>query len=86
MARSRAGLGLTMIALFGAFALGFSNRSAGFGAMSTNKLLLGAIVLVVIFSLQFALYRVLERIPDPLKMTDQFSPARPLKQQEPTCP
>ena len=66
MARSRAGLGLTIIALFGVFALGFSNRSAGFGAMAINKLLVGAIVLVVIFSLQFALYRVLDRFPDPL--------------------
>ena len=66
MARSRAGLGLTIVALFGVFALGFANRSAGFGAMVVNKLLIGAIVLVVIFSLQFALYRVLERISDPL--------------------
>jgi hypothetical protein len=34
--------------------------------MLANKLLLGVIVLVAIFSLQFALYRVLDRIPDPL--------------------
>jgi O-antigen ligase len=66
MARSRAGLGLTIIALFGVFALGFSDRSAGFGAMLVNKLLVGVIVLVGIFSLQFAFYRVLDRIPDPL--------------------
>jgi O-antigen ligase len=65
MARSRAGLGLTMIALFGVFALGFANRSAGSGA-SVNKLLIGVIVVVAIFSLQFALYRVLDRLPDAL--------------------
>ena len=29
MARSRAGLGLTIVALFGVFALGFANRSVG---------------------------------------------------------
>jgi hypothetical protein len=65
MARSRAGLGLTIIAIFGAFALGLANRSAGLGAL-VNKILVGVIVVVVIFSLQFALYRVLERIPDGL--------------------
>jgi O-antigen ligase len=66
VARSRAGLGLTMIALLGVFALGYLKRGAGFGSMLVNKLLFGAIVLVGIFSLQFALYRVLERIPDGL--------------------
>ena len=65
MARSRAGLGLTIIALLGVFALGISNRSAGFGAL-VNKLLIGVIALVVVLSLQFAFYRVLERIPDGL--------------------
>jgi hypothetical protein len=65
MARSRAGLGLTIIALFGALALGFSNRSVGARAMS--KLLMAAIVVVVVFSLQFALYRFLERFSDPLQ-------------------
>jgi hypothetical protein len=66
MARSRAGLGLTMIALFGGFALGFSNRRVGLYGMATNKVLVGAIGLVLIFSLQFGLYRVLERFPDTL--------------------
>jgi O-antigen ligase len=65
MARSRAGLGLTAVALLGVFALGISNRNAGFGAF-VNKLLIGVIALVVVFSLQFGLYRILERIPDPL--------------------
>jgi O-antigen ligase len=64
MARSRAGLGLTMIALLGAFVLGFSNRSTA-GAL-VNKLLVGVIALVAVFSLQFALYRFLDRIPDSL--------------------
>jgi hypothetical protein len=60
MARSRAGLGLTIIALFGGFALGFLNRRV----VATNKVMIGAISLVLIFSLQFGLYRVLERAPD----------------------
>jgi O-antigen ligase len=64
MARSRAGLGLTIIALFGFFALGLANRSVGFGV--ANKLLIGVIIVVAIFSLQFALYRFMERIPDSL--------------------
>jgi O-antigen ligase len=65
MARSRAGLGLTIIALLGVFALGISNRSAAFGSL-VNKLLLAVIALVAVFSLQFALYRILDRIPDSL--------------------
>jgi O-antigen ligase len=64
MARSRAGLGLTIIALFGLFAFGFSNRSLDFGA--AKKGLIGAIMLVLIFSVQFGLYRVFERVPDQL--------------------
>ena len=64
MARSRAGLGLTIVALFAAFALGFSNRRAGSRATLNKKVLFGAIAVAVIFSLQFALYRVLERASD----------------------
>jgi hypothetical protein len=66
MARSRAGLGLTILGLFGAAALGFSNREAGSG-FTPNKLILGAIGLAAIFSLQFALYRIQERFSDPLQ-------------------
>jgi O-antigen ligase len=66
MARSRAGLGLTMLALLAIAALGYTSRLAGFGA-SLNKLLFAAVALVLIFSLQFSLYRVFERVPDTLR-------------------
>ena len=60
MARSRAGLGLTILALFGAIAIGFSVRRPQ-GGLSPNKLLLGAVALTLIFALQFAIYRIMER-------------------------
>ena len=66
MARSRAGLGLTILGLFGAVALGFSNRGSGPG-FTPNKLILGAVALAATFSLQFALYRIQERFSDPLQ-------------------
>ena len=66
MARSRAGLGLTMLALIGIAALSYFGQRAGFGA-TLNKLLVVVVALVLIFSLQFALYRVLDRIPDTLQ-------------------
>jgi hypothetical protein len=60
MARSRAGLALTIIALFGAFALGFPGRRNSSGA-SAQKVLAGAVALAAVLALQFALYRILER-------------------------
>ena len=67
MARSRAGLGLTILALFAAFALGFSDRRVRSG-LTSNKVLVGAVALAVIFVVQFSLYRVLERFAvDPLQ-------------------
>jgi O-antigen ligase len=60
MARSRAGLGLTIVALLGAFALGVSDRRVGRG-VTPNKVLFGAVTLAVIFTVQYALYRILER-------------------------
>jgi O-antigen ligase len=66
MARSRAGLGLTIVALFGAFALPFSDRRGASGVTPT-RLLLGASALAVMFAVQFALYRIAERFAvDPL--------------------
>jgi hypothetical protein len=59
MARSRAGLGLMMIALFGAFFLGVSDRVVI--AVTPRKLLLVAIALALVLSLQFALYGILQR-------------------------
>jgi O-antigen ligase len=66
MARSRAGLALTIVALFGAFALAQWNRRAANG-VTPVRLMLGAVTLAAIFSVQFALYRILERFGgDPL--------------------
>ena len=66
MARSRAGLGLTIVALFGAFALGVSDRRVGTG-FTPSKLLVSATALAVVLSVQYALYRILERFEvDPL--------------------
>jgi O-antigen ligase len=66
MARSRAGLGLTIVALLGAFALGASDRRVESGVTAT-RMLFFASVLAVIFSAQYALYRIMERfVVDPL--------------------
>jgi O-antigen ligase len=66
MARSRMGLGLTMVALIGGLAVGVSDRRVG-SNVTPAKLFAGAGVLVLIFSAQFALYRVMERFAvDPL--------------------
>ena len=60
MARSRAGLGLTILALLGIFALPTSGLKHARSA-STSTLLLAAVGLAFVFALQFALYRVFER-------------------------
>jgi O-antigen ligase len=67
MARSRAGLGLTIVALLGALALAFADRRES--ARITPTRMFGAVVVaVVMVSTQFALYRVLERFTsDPLQ-------------------
>jgi O-antigen ligase len=74
MARSRAGLGLTIIALFGAFALAYSDRRVMSGSgrrvsfgVTPAKILAGATALAIVFVVQFTLYRVMERFAsDPL--------------------
>jgi O-antigen ligase len=63
-ARSRAGLGLTIVALFSAMALSSSSRRVGHKFMTPNIIILGAIVLAVVFSLQFSLFRMGERFSD----------------------
>jgi hypothetical protein len=60
MARSRAGLFLTILALLGGFALGYSDRRTLL-AMTPAKLLLGLGILATMFLVQLALYRMLER-------------------------
>jgi O-antigen ligase len=75
MARSRAGLGLTIVAVFGAFALAYSDRRTrrgsdrrGVSGVTPAKLLLGATALAIMFAVQFTLYRVMERFTlDPLE-------------------
>jgi O-antigen ligase len=66
MARSRAGLFLTILALLGGFALAYSDRRTLL-AMTPAKLLLGLGILATMFLVQLALYRMLERFAtDPL--------------------
>jgi O-antigen ligase len=60
VARSRAGLGLTIVALGGIFAIAFLDRRNTSGT-AMAKLLLGSTILAVILIVQFALYRILDR-------------------------
>lgn len=68
MARSRAGLGLTMLALIGVFLISsWGRRQNGNGTLA-SRLLVASLALGLVFSTQFALYRVLERFErDPLE-------------------
>ena len=67
MARSRAGLGFTIVALLGAFALGVSDRRVG-SSVTSARLIAVASALAVIFTVQYALYRIMERfVVDPLQ-------------------
>src|SRR5262249_24407074 len=70
MARSRFGLSLTMIALFGALVLAIvpDRRVGSRRRTASSKLIFAACALVLVFSLQFALYRIMERFEaDPLQ-------------------
>lgn len=60
LARSRAGLGLTMVAVFLAWSLAYFDARRGTG-LGIGKVLAAAIALSLIFALQFALLRILER-------------------------
>jgi O-antigen ligase len=67
VARSRAGLLLTIVALAGAFALVFTDRRNASG-VTPSKLLIGVIVLAATLAVQFALYRILDRFAvDPME-------------------
>ena len=63
MARSRAGLGLTMLAVLGAIALSISVRRSQNG-LTPSKLLVGAFGLAIAFGLQFAIFRIMEEFTD----------------------
>jgi O-antigen ligase len=62
-ARSRAGLGLTIVALLGCMALAASDRRTATG-ITPSRLLASAALLAVMFGVQFTLYRVMERFSD----------------------
>lgn len=67
MARSRAGLALTIVSLIAIFALVFRDRR-NVGEAKTGRLILLATVLAIILSLQFGLYRIFDRFAsDPLQ-------------------
>jgi hypothetical protein len=63
MARSRAGLLLTIVALFGAIALAVTDRRNASG-VTPAKLMTGAITLAALLCVQYALYRILQRFAD----------------------
>lgn len=66
MARSRAGLALAIVALLGIWALAVRDRRNGTG-LAAGRLIAGAVGLALVFGVQFALYRVLDRFDaDPL--------------------
>jgi O-antigen ligase len=66
MARSRAGLILTIAALAGIFAMAVTDRRNASGA-AAPKLLLGATALAIVLAVQFGLYRIMDRFTvDPL--------------------
>jgi O-antigen ligase len=66
MTRSRAGVGLTIIALCGAILLAVADRRKVAG-ITPMKLILGSTALAVLFSAEFALYRFIDRFTtDPL--------------------
>jgi O-antigen ligase len=75
MTRSRAGLGLTVVALLAGFALAYFDRRAvarpghrSRSGVTPAKLLAAATALAVIFIVQFSLLRVMDRLgDDPLK-------------------
>jgi O-antigen ligase len=67
VARSRAGLGLTIVALLGTLVLAFTDRRGASG-VTPAKVLAAAIGLAALFATQFALYRIMERFAlDPLQ-------------------
>lgn len=68
MARSRAGLMLTAVALFAAPAIVLTGGQAFAARKALSRTVAAAAVVAIIFALQYALYRILERMTsDPLE-------------------
>ena len=62
MARSRAGIALTMVALIASFALAFvERRDTSKQSSITTRLVFGAVAVAMLFIVQLSLYRILER-------------------------
>jgi O-antigen ligase len=61
MARSRAGLMLSIVSLFGGLAIGIGDRRTRLFGVNSAKFLICATAVTIVFSLQFTLYRILER-------------------------
>jgi hypothetical protein len=67
IARSRAGAVLASLALFGAFALAHRSQPTAKASARLNRIIAGGVLLAVLFSLQFIIYRLFERFEaDPL--------------------
>lgn len=67
MARSRAGIILSATALIGAFLIAATDRRSRDRGQGASRLLLGIMSFAIVFSLQFALFRILARFSvDPL--------------------
>ncbi len=67
LTRSRAGLGLTILALLGAFLLAMPIRRSSGGSTTSTWMLSGALLGALMLSGQFVLFRILERFgSDPL--------------------
>lgn len=65
--RSRAGLGLTIIAVIGGFALAFPERRRTKSSGMSGRILVGTIGIAVFMAIQLSLYRILERFAtDPM--------------------
>ena len=68
VARSRAGMALTMVALLGAFALLFVDRQTERLNLAASRMLVVAVAVALVLTTQFALYRILERFEfDPIE-------------------
>lgn len=66
MTRSRAGLGLMIVALFAALWLAMSDRRRS-STSTPVKLIVGSVIVAVLLTMQFALVRIVARFEDPLQ-------------------